>query len=211
MTSILFSYFSVVRQKGFAFLRHQKEVWKKNYVVFPLIRFWRQGSSLCFLELLNDAISTLIILEIHKNNIGTLGIFSKQYYKIILFKKFLSNANDIFRELLPNSTDFFQKNCTRQYLFLFHMWNYSKSLLTVISSNSTFRTVFDLKKLANVLLRYLSVFVMITSICLCQISLVNQKGNLKKKTQIRLFNFMPRIVACNCITWSSTLKSRTVT
>ena len=99
----------------------------------------------------------------------------KQCYKIILFWKFLSNKTDIFRELLPNTSDFFQENCTRQYFFLSQMWTYSKSLLTAISANSTFRTVFDFKKIKIIFCSIFSIFVMITSICLSQISLANQK------------------------------------
>ena len=43
--------------------------------------------------------------------------------------------------------DIFQEKCTRPYFFLCQMWTYSKSLLTGIRANSTFRRVFDFKKL----------------------------------------------------------------
>ena len=47
---------------------------------------------------------------------------------LILFKKFLSNKTDIFRNLLRNTMNFFQENCTRQYFFLSQMWTYILSL-----------------------------------------------------------------------------------
>ena len=53
----------------------------------------------------------------------------------------------ISRELMPNTTDFFHRRQTRQYFFPSQIWTYSKFLLTEISANSTFRKVFDFKKL----------------------------------------------------------------
>ena len=60
-----------------------------------------------FVELPTCAISVSLTIEIHKNNIDTSKVTSK----------FLLNETDIFRELLPNTTDFFQGNCTKQYFF----------------------------------------------------------------------------------------------
>ena len=79
-----------------------------------------------FAELLTNAISISLAIEIHKNNIDTFRITNKQYYKIILFWKFLSTETDIFRELLPNITNFLQEKCTRQYLFP-QIWTYTLS------------------------------------------------------------------------------------
>ena len=87
-----------------------------------------------------------ILSEFISNNIDTSRVATKQYRKIILFYK-LSNQTDIFRELLPNSADFFFRRCIRQYFFLSQMWTYSKYLLIGLSAKSTFRKVFDLKKL----------------------------------------------------------------
>ena len=56
--------------------------------------------------------------EFISNNIGTSRVTTKQYYEIILFYNFLSNKNDIFRELLWNITDFFHRRCTKKYFFL---------------------------------------------------------------------------------------------
>ena len=49
-----------------------------------------------------------IFSEFRLNNINTSRVTSKQYCKTILFYKFLSNETDIFRELLPITTDFFR-------------------------------------------------------------------------------------------------------
>ena len=62
---------------------------------------------------------------------------------------FLSNETDIFRVLLPNTTNFSQGNCTRQYFFISQMLTYSKYLLSRIIAKSTFRTVFDSNKKYN--------------------------------------------------------------
>ena len=88
-----------------------------------------------------------IFSEFISNNIDTSRATTKQYYKIILFYKFLSNESDIFRELLPDITDFFQGRCIRQYFFLSQMWTYFKSWLNGISAKSTFRKVFGFEKL----------------------------------------------------------------
>ena len=84
--------------------------------------------------------------EFISNKIDTSRVTTKHYCNIILFYKF-SNETDIFRELLPNTTDVFHRRCTKQYFFLSQMWTYSKSLLTWTSAEITFRKVFDLKKL----------------------------------------------------------------
>ena len=59
---------------------------------------------------------------------------------------FLSNKTDIFRELLPNTTDFFHRICTRKHFFLSHIRTYSKSLLIGISPNNTFQEGFWFQK-----------------------------------------------------------------
>ena len=140
---------------------------------------------LYFVELLTYAISISLTIEIHKINIDTSKVTNKQYYKIILFKKFLSNKTNIFRELLPNTTDYFQKNCTRQYFFLFHIWTYSKPLLTGISANSTFRTVFDFKKLK--IIYCWDIWHFFISICLSQIGFTNQKLTLLRTNTYQAF------------------------
>ena len=48
-----------------------------------------------------------IFSEFISNNIDTSIVTTKNYSKIILFCKFSSNENEIFRELRPNATDFF--------------------------------------------------------------------------------------------------------
>ena len=113
----------------------------------PLTPLGQQGLRLHFVKLLTYTISVPLTLEIHKNNINTFRVTNKSYYKKILFQKFLSNEMDNFRELLPNIIYFFQEKFTRQYFFLSDVNLYSKSLLAVISANSTFRTKFDFTKL----------------------------------------------------------------
>ena len=71
-----------------------------------------------------------IFSEFIPNNIDTSRVTTKRFCKIILFWNFLTNKTDIFRELLPNTTDLFPRICIGQYLFLSQMWAYSKSLLT---------------------------------------------------------------------------------
>ena len=88
---------------GFIFLRHHENK----------ITLGQQGLGQCFVELPTHAISVSLTIETHKDNTDTFRVTNKQYYKIILFLKFLSNKTDIFRELLPNTSDFFQENCTR--------------------------------------------------------------------------------------------------
>ena len=103
---------------------------------FPLIPDCdEKGLKTVFVELLTYALSVSLTIEIHKNNIDTSRVTNK----------FLSNESDILRELLPNTTGFFQGNCIRHYFF--QVWTYSKSLLTGIRANSTLRTVFNFKKL----------------------------------------------------------------
>ena len=76
---------------------------------FPLIPLGRQGLRLRFVELPTYTISVSLMIEIHKNNTDTFSVTNKQYYKT----KSLSNETDISRELLPNTTDFFQENFAR--------------------------------------------------------------------------------------------------
>ena len=76
---------------------------------FPLIPLGRQGLRLRFVELPTYTISVSLMIEMHKNNTDTFSVTNKQYYKT----KSLSNETDISRELLPNTTDFFQENFAR--------------------------------------------------------------------------------------------------
>ena len=115
-------------------------------------------------------------------NIDTSRVTTKQYYEIILFYMLLLNETDIFREFLPNTSLFSQK-MYQAILLSLSMLIYSGSLSIGISANTTFRTVFCFKKLKiiqSILLRYLLFFVTITSVCLSQISLTNQKGKTLK-------------------------------
>ena len=95
----------------------------------------------------------------------------------------------------------FSRKIVRQYFFLSQMWTYSKYLLTGISANSTFRTVSDFKKLK---IKYswdiYYFFAIITSICLSQISLINQNELYWEQILTRPSNVMPRIVTCNTTT-----------
>ena len=70
-----------------------------------------------------------ILSEVISNNIviDTFKVTTKQYHKIILFYKFLSDETDIFRKFLPNTTEVFHRRYTRQNFFLSQM---CKSLLT---------------------------------------------------------------------------------
>ena len=57
----------------------------------------------------------------------------------------------------------------------------------------------------NILLRYLLLFIIFTSICLAQIWFTNQKWTLLNTHTYMLFNLMSRAAACNIITLSSSL------
>ena len=69
----------------------------------------------------NYKIKLYTIWEFILNNNGTSTVITKQYYKVILFYKFLSNKTDIFRELHPNTTDFPQKMHQRILLSLLNL------------------------------------------------------------------------------------------
>ena len=120
---------------------------KHSHHFCPYSGLGQRGLRLRLCWLPSYAIPVLNNFQIHNNNIDIPRTTNKQYYKIILIEKFLPIKTDIFRELLPNNTDFFQENCTTQYFFLVQMWSYSISLLTGISANSNFRTMFYFKKL----------------------------------------------------------------
>ena len=66
----------------------------------PPVSLTRQGLKLCFVKLLTYAISISLTIETHKNNIDIFRVTSKQYYKTMLFYKFLSNEVGIFSELV---------------------------------------------------------------------------------------------------------------
>ena len=94
--------------------------------------FWRVNTKQYYTHF-SEFISHNIFLASHYKI--TLHVFSELYrtilkppellpnstVKIILFK-FLSNKTDIFRELLPNTSDCFHRRSTRQYFFLSQMW-----------------------------------------------------------------------------------------
>ena len=120
-----------------------KKKWENKKIYhFPLHSGlgW-QGLRLCFCR--TPDLSHFHFLN--KNNIASSRVTKKQYCKIILFYKFLSNETDIFRvlmshtlsrEIVPDNTSF----SLRCKLFL-------NLLLTGIRANSTFRTVFNFNKL----------------------------------------------------------------
>ena len=169
----LFLHFFVVSQKVFIFLRHRKEVWEqKKYLIFPLIPLGWQGLRLHFVELSTDTISVSLTIEIHKNNIDTLRV------KII-------KRNWHFQRVTAKYCRLF----SGKLLSLSDLNLYSKSLLIGISANNNFRTKL-LKKVqkvkSNTLLIYVF-FVMITSICLSQISLNNQKWTLLRTKTYQAF------------------------
>ena len=81
-------------------LKHPKIIILSKKIVsfFPLIPDCdEKGSKTVFVELLTYTLSVSLTIEIHKNNIDTSRVTNK----------FLSNETDIFRELLPNTADFF--------------------------------------------------------------------------------------------------------
>ena len=57
----------------------------------------QQGLELHFVKLPTYANFVSLVIEIHINNIDTFRVTNKQYYKIILFYKFLSNKRDFQR------------------------------------------------------------------------------------------------------------------
>ena len=100
------------------FLRHQKEVWEyKIYVIFPSYSIGRQGLRLRFVELPTYTIFISLAIEISKNNIDAFRVFNKQYYKIILTKRFYQTnltfsesccqiLQAFSRKILPNNATF---------------------------------------------------------------------------------------------------------
>ena len=70
---------------------------------FLLIPLRQQRLGLRFVELPTYAFSVSLKIEIYKNNTDTFRVTKKQYYKTIIFQKFLSKETDNFRELLPNT------------------------------------------------------------------------------------------------------------
>ena len=117
---------------------------------FHLISLKRQGLRLRSVELfldLSHSIS-LTIETLKKKNIDTFRVTNKQHYKAMLFYKLLSNQADIFTDLLPNTRNLFQRQLYQTILLSFSDVNLQfKSLLTGISTNGTFITPLDLKKL----------------------------------------------------------------
>ena len=145
--------------------------------------------------------SISLTIKIHNNNVNTSKVTNKHRYKIILFQKFLSNKTDIFRELLPNTTDVFQGNCTRQYFFLPQIWTYSKSLLIEMNVNSTFRTVFDFKKLKIRHCWDIYYFLLwLQASAFLKSALPTRNELYWDQILTRPFNVISRIVACNSIT-----------
>ena len=67
-----------------------------------------------FVVLPTYVISVALTIEIHKNNINTSNVTNKQHYKIVFVYMFLPNKTDIFRDLLPYTTYFFQGNTSFQ-------------------------------------------------------------------------------------------------
>ena len=118
-----FYFYIVMPQKGFIFFRHQKEVWEwKICVIFSHIPLGQQGLRLRSVELLIYTISISITIEIHKSNIDTFRVTKTTYFF----------PGKFYQAIL---------------LSLSGVNLYSKSLLIWIITNSTFRTVFDFKKI----------------------------------------------------------------
>ena len=98
---------------------------KRIYVIFPPHSSGtkRVATAFCWtFSVPFNAISVSLTIAILKNNVNTFRVTNKQYYKIIIFKKFLLNETDIFKELLPNTLDIFLENCIKKYIFLSQMW-----------------------------------------------------------------------------------------
>ena len=111
------------------------------------------------------------------------------------FLKVFIKRNEAFSELLSVTSDFFQERCFRQYL-------------TAISANSTFRIVFHFKKLKIIYCWDIYHFLLWSQASAFVKWAVPTSSELyREKTLIRPFNPMPRIVACNSITKSSSLSS----
>ena len=143
--------------------------------------------------------------EFKLKNIDTSRATTKQYYKIVIFYKFLSNKTDIFRELLPNNTEIFHRRCTINYLSHSHMWTYSKSLLTGIIAKSTFRKVFGFKILK---LYYWDIYYFCYDYKHLPFS--NKLWQPEINFPSRPSNVMPRTVAKSSLTKSSSLNFWTV-
>ena len=111
---------------------------KHSHHFCPYSGLGQRGLRLRLCWLPSYAIPVLNNFRIHNNNIDIPRTTNNQYYKIILIGKFLP---------IETLTDFFLENRTTQYFFLAQMWSYSISLLTGISANSNFRTMFYFKKL----------------------------------------------------------------
>ena len=122
-------------------LRHQKEVWKNKVCYFPPYLWLGQHGLRLFLSN-----SVFLILKIHKNNIDTSWVTNKHYYKKHTFLKLFMKQNWHLQRVTANYYTLFPRKLYKLY-FLSQLETYSKYLLTGISANSTFRTVFNFKKL----------------------------------------------------------------
>ena len=103
-----------------SFPEHPKVInWNKKFVsVSPLIPLGWQGLQLPFAKLLTYAISVSLTIEIHKNNIDTFRVTNKQYYKIILFLKFLSKLNWHFQEVTDKYYELFPEKLYQTIILL---------------------------------------------------------------------------------------------
>ena len=134
-----------------------------------------------------------IFSEFISNNIDTSIVTTKHYSKIILFCKFYQTKMRFSESCGQMLQIFFHRGCTRQYFFLSQMWTNSKSLLIWINEKSTFRKLFDFKKLKIVYCWDVYFFYDYNYLPL------SNKSYQPEKNFTRPFNVMPRTVACNSI------------
>ena len=132
-------------QKGFFFLRHQKDLWKWKIVIFPPYSGLERKVLRLFVELSTYAISVFSI-EIHKNNINTSRVATFYQTKLT------------FSELLPSNTDFFPGRLYQTIFLSLSDVTLSKSLLAGVSANSTFSAVEYLWNLEQIAITFLASF-----------------------------------------------------
>ena len=108
---------------------------------------------------------------------------------------FRSNYTEIFRELLPNITDFYVTNRTKQYHFFFQIWADFKSLSIAIIAECLFASRLDFfksKKLTNRL--YQDIFPVITVISL-PFNIIFRFRNLNSwHTKSNIFTFNVKLL-----------------
>ena len=118
MTVFIFTLFCRTSETIHLFQAPKRSVKNKKLVSFPpLLPLGQQWLRLHFVELPTYAIFISLVIEIHINNTDTFRVTDKQFYKMILFKRFLLNKATLSkgycqilqtfsRKIVPDNTSF---------------------------------------------------------------------------------------------------------